>query len=352
MKSLILLFPLFLLSLFSYGQTLCPGGGTSFANSVTFDQAWINGCSTGTSCNGGYNFDSRTGCLPGADWDACAPTPTCTVQTNSSNLWFKFYAMGPTAEVHVYQNTSLVVAVQAFSGGPGCGSLTQIGCNVAGGPSQGVILSLSGLTIYEPYYLRVFGSANNASQRSGLFCFCGSVGVGSVMLPIVLSSFNAMAQRNKVLLSWQTSTESGNKNFEVQHSIDANNYTTIATIAGIGTSALRNDYTFTDATPWAGTNYYRLKQIDQNDHFTYSRVITAKTDMGNTLAIVPNMVTSNLVIQASAKTQAVIMNGQGMVLQQLNLFPGRNQFSVAGMESGMYLLRSANGEIQKFMVGR
>src|SRR5690349_8269093 len=108
---------------------LCPGGGVDFNSAVTFDPAWIYGCNTGTSCNGGVSLSNRVACQPTAALDACAPAPSCgNIVTNASNVWFKFYAAGPTALISCFQNSSFVIGIQAFSGGPACGSLTELGC--------------------------------------------------------------------------------------------------------------------------------------------------------------------------------------------------------------------------------
>ncbi|MES1226528.1 MAG: hypothetical protein ABUT20_64230, partial [Bacteroidota bacterium] len=93
---------------------VCPGGGVNFSSAVTFDPAWIYGCNTGTSCNGGVAFDNRTACEPTAAMDACAPAPSCgNISNDGSDIWFKFYPTGPTATISCFQHTSLVIGVQA-----------------------------------------------------------------------------------------------------------------------------------------------------------------------------------------------------------------------------------------------
>jgi len=136
--------------------------------------------------------------------DACAPAPSCgNVPNNASDIWFKFYASSATAHISCFQNTSLVIGVQAFSGGPVCGSLSEIGCALAGGPSSGVQLNLSGLSPGVLYYFRIFGSANPVSQRTGLYCFCGSTGLGIfLILPVRLTDFSGLSTANKINISW------------------------------------------------------------------------------------------------------------------------------------------------------
>src|SRR5215212_12050438 len=123
MKKLLAL-PVFLIAFIFSNAQLCPGGGTDFSSAVFFTPAWISGCATGTSCSGGTVFDNRAACEPTTAIDPCAPTPSCgTVGQMGSDLWFKFYASGTTATISVIQSVSFIATVQAFSGGPTCGSL-------------------------------------------------------------------------------------------------------------------------------------------------------------------------------------------------------------------------------------
>lgn len=349
-KNLILLWILFS-ARFVNGQ-LCPGGGTTFSNSVVFVQSWISSCATGTSCTGGIEFDNRSSCEPTTAMDACAPAPSCAtpLSNNGSDIWFKFYATGTTATINVIQNVSFVAAIQAFSGGPACGSLSEIGCALAGGPSSGVTLNLSGLTANSLYYFRVFGSANSASQRTGTYCFCGSAGLRSAALPVVLTSFNASAQQNKIFLSWHTASELNNKNFEVQRSRDGNDFATIGIIAGKGTSSVPSDYSFTDVNPYDGINYYRLKQVDWDDKYEYSKIVSVKIDLGNAVSLFSSLVKEKLIIFSSINTWATLLNEQGQILHRLTLINGRNEISIGDLAGGVYFIRSENDQLLKFFV--
>src|SRR5882757_308461 len=177
---------------------LCPGGGTSFASAVTFDPSWIYGCNTGTSCNGGISFDNRVACQPTTAMDACAPNPSCgTPSHDASNVWFKFFPTGTSATISCFQNTSLVIGIQAFSGSS-CGALAEMGCALSGGPSSGVQLSLTGLSPGTLYYFRIFGSAGPVSQRTGVYCFCGTTGLNGILLSNGIEGFSGQAAGNGI----------------------------------------------------------------------------------------------------------------------------------------------------------
>jgi hypothetical protein len=330
---------------------LCPGGGIDFLSAVTFDPSWIYGCNTGTSCNGGVAFDNRTTCLPITLLDLCAPAPSCGTATNASNVWYKFFPMASTATISCFQNTSLVIGVQVFSGGPLCGTLTQIGCAVSGGPSSGVQVNLTGLIPGNLYYFRVFGSATPVSQRTGLYCFCGTTGLSNVILPVVTKDFKAVVASSKIQLSWTTTYELDNRYFEIERSYDGNNFTPLSRISSNGASMTEHDYQYTDDNAVSGNNYYRLKQVDGNGKYTYSGVILVKSGFVQSFTVLTDPVTRSLKITVAANTDMAIYNASGILQQRLYLLAGSHTISTAQFASGIYFIRAkGNSETKKFYV--
>lgn len=327
---------------FSIAQQ-CPGGGTNFASSVTFSESWISGCVTGTSCNGGIEFDNRSACEPTTAMDACAPAPSCTNNAqDGSDIWFNFYGTSTTAVINVIQNVSFVACIQAFSGGPTCGSLVEIGYAKATGPSSGVTLNLSGLTVGQLYYYRVFGSASAVSQRTGTYCFCGSSGLGSFVLPVVLSSFTAITNNDNVLLKWSTASETNNRFFEIEHSTDGVNFSLLSCIAGRGTTTAASSYTYTHSSVSPGRHYYRLKQTDTDGRFSYSEIVTAVVARRNLLVLYPVPAKDKLVIEADEAMQHALYNSTGKLVTHISISTGKNHVPLAALPSGVYLLRSKN----------
>ena len=90
----------------------------------------------------------------------------------------------------------------------------------------------------------------------------------AVALPIELIDFNAYKNSEHVEIEWQTAWEQNNLGFEVQHSTDGKSWSTISFEEGKGDSEQLNHYRYTHHNPNVGDNYYRLKQIDFDDHGT------------------------------------------------------------------------------------
>jgi hypothetical protein len=113
------------------------------------------------------------------------------------------------------------------------------------------------------------------SAVSGNVCTGSSalVIIGPGTLPVELAGFRAFLERSAVQLAWKTLSEANNKGFEVQRSPDGASWTKIGFVTGIVHSSTEQRYSFTDKAPLPGTNYYRLVQLDLDNHPTLSGVV-------------------------------------------------------------------------------
>lgn len=90
-------------------------------------------------------------------------------------------------------------------------------------------------------------------------------------LVIHLLNVTAATTSGGVKFDWLTENEQDYTKFTVERSIDSGaNYTALSTFTSTGVGT----YSFTDKTPPAGTNVYRLKIVDINGIASYSRVVT------------------------------------------------------------------------------
>lgn len=94
-------------------------------------------------------------------------------------------------------------------------------------------------------------------------------------LPAGLNGISASASGKNVTVTWTTASEENNKGFDVLRSHDGAVWTKIGFVQGIGTSSTATDYSFTDPNLEAGRYYYRLRQVDFDERFKYSVVVSA-----------------------------------------------------------------------------
>ena len=188
----------------------------------------------------------------------------------------------------------------------------------------------------------------NAPDNSELFppqtgwTGTGAFGCGptsNIVLPVELSYFNAEQQENAIILSWSTVAELNNEGFFVQRSEDAKRWENLGFVSGNGTSQATQFYNFKDEAPLAGLYYYRLKQMDYDGVFEFSRiqVIEVGNPKEETLVLYPNPVNQNLFIPA-IRGAAIIYNQMGQKVKTYKLNGTMDFIPVADLSSGTYLL--------------
>lgn len=83
-------------------------------------------------------------------------------------------------------------------------------------------------------------------------------------LPIDLISFNGEAVGNEVTINWTVSSQVNNDYFEIQKSLNLNEWGVVDSVTGAGTTNRQMSYSIVDYNPKVGYTYYRLKQVDHN----------------------------------------------------------------------------------------
>ena len=115
-------------------------------------------------------------------------------------------------------------------------------------------------------------------------------------LSISLSAFSAKKVNTHNLLQWTTESEINNLYFEIETAEWENGFKPIGKINGAVNSQSKKDYSFKDVSPLEGINYYRLKQVDLDGSFTYSKIVSVFFSSQNKGQIFPNPVSNELKI--------------------------------------------------------
>ncbi|MCO6496560.1 MAG: T9SS type A sorting domain-containing protein [Chitinophagaceae bacterium] len=174
-------------------------------------------------------------------------------------------------------------------------------------------------------------------------------------LPLTLTSFDATAQKNVVALHWQTIAEINTHEFIVERSAD-NNFKPIGRVGAFATSGYHS-YSFDDRQPQPGKNLYRLKMVDKDGRFTYSKTISVNiTPSVSIIEAYPNPVSSVLrlkVLAGSQQKAAIkISNTTGAVVLQkdIHLQKGLNysELNTNNLPAGIYYIHTVvDGVTQK-----
>jgi autotransporter-associated beta strand protein len=171
------------------------------------------------------------------------------------------------------------------------------------------------------------------------------------ILPLQLISFTGSKQATGNALGWQTANEQNTKRFELERSANGNSFARIATITAAGAGSHR--YSHTDAATQHGTVWYRLKMIDTDGKFSYSPVVIIQPTANDAITLFPNpaknLVNLSIGNRNLLNTTAQVMDAKGALVQTTKLTGYNQQFNVAPLAKGMYLLKFADGTVLRFV---
>ena len=111
-------------------------------------------------------------------------------------------------------------------------------------------------------------------------------------VPVELSNFSLSVNRNNVELTWETSSETNNHGFIIErrrvNSNSDSKWMEIGFVQGKGTSTEINKYRFVDSPTLNGVYNYRLKQVDFNGSFEYSKEVEVSVMVIEDFALMQN----------------------------------------------------------------
>ena len=163
-------------------------------------------------------------------------------------------------------------------------------------------------------------------------------------LPVELTSFGADIVYYVVQLKWSTGSELNNEAFQIERSRDGFLYEIVGRVAGNGTTALPNDYKFTNDHN-NKSYYYRLRQIDYDGQFEFSSVVYVEVDPIADIKVGPNPTVSYVHIQGDTEStyvtsvtnlrgEVVVASGSRNLKELEDLLNTRLQ----QLEEGMYFI--------------
>ncbi|MEZ5004341.1 MAG: choice-of-anchor D domain-containing protein [Chitinophagales bacterium] len=207
----------------------------------------------------------------------------------------------------------------------------------------------------EPFYLNGNIQQPTVSRQgaSGWSNY-GFGGGDNNLLPVELVSFTAKNVNNNSLLNWITASELNNDYFEIEHSLNAIDFTKIGEVDGNGTINSENYYDHTHYAPPSGVNYYRLRQVDFNGEYSYSgiRSVLIEHSGQNTMEVVNTLAQNDLILQFlstdNKRGNLVIYaaNGQVISSRELNLASGGTQLliDISELPSALYIVQWYSGD--------
>lgn len=226
-------------------------------------------------------------------------------------------------------------------------------------PADWFIISQNGPTLvvnvgFEPGPVTVIVRNRCNEATDALMAIVDEYCIPLEPLPVELISFAGESTKEGVLLTWSTASEKNNDYFELERSADGKQYAKVGQVKGKGTTNSRQVYALRDSRAGQGTHYYRLKQVDLDGTFTYSKVIAVKHSYGlgrASLAVAPNPVSNGQFtlslpeVATNAQLQILDLNGRLMATQNLAAGVSEASFSTQNLKliAGSYIIKIIDG---------
>ncbi|MBI2418796.1 MAG: T9SS type A sorting domain-containing protein [Ignavibacteriales bacterium] len=281
-----------------------------------------------TTTNGGTNW-IRVGrsSIPPADSVNSEAGTACALEISGNKAWFTGYPGVAGTPFSVLRSTDkgytwALSTIPAFSGTSGSsflafqdtekgvfvalegttakttdGGVTWVASNLTGAAFRGIV-SIKGTSRYvavgtagkswitpdggTTWIEKATGVAQTlytVTEYNGVAWAAGNAGTilkwSGAPLPVELTAFNSSVDDNNIMLSWTTASEKNNSGFEIERKSGSGAFTSVAFIGGKGTTTSATHYAYADNNLFAGSYTYRLKQIDFDGGYSYSKEINA-----------------------------------------------------------------------------
>ena len=208
------------------------------------------------------------------------------------------------------------------------------GTIVAGGTGDAAIELLTGA--------KLFGKALTAGGAITLNN--NEVNQVDTVLPVTLASFNVKKEGNTASLTWTTTAEMNSDVFEVEHSVNGKTWLKRGSVNASGESSQSTSYSYTDALPEHGVNLYRLKMIDKDFTFAYSRIRNVEFNIVERTSMYPNPVVDRLTLDVDdislvTRIQLTDITGRPVFDKSRSSGNLSDKLDVSTLPSGMYVAR-------------
>jgi serine protease AprX len=172
----------------------------------------------------------------------------------------------------------------------------------------------------------------------------------SQTLPVNLSSFYLKIEEDGNHLFWTTELESNTSHFDIEKSEDGKLFTKIGEVKAAGFSTTAQSYNFLDKDLHEGLRYYRLKNVDRDLTFDYSKILVASRINRNKVVISPNPTTGQIKIQMNMgkaqrlKVEIINVIGQSVAIWSFDSPKGYydTTLNLDNLANACYFLKASN----------
>jgi hypothetical protein len=162
-------------------------------------------------------------------------------------------------------------------------------------------------------------------------------------LPVTLLDFSGRFYDKSITLDWRTGNEHNGKHFIIEKSYDQISFVFLAKVPASANSQGERIYKYIDRTLLREVNYYRLKRVDADGRFAYSKIIAIAAPDDRTFSLYPNPVNDKLTIHmpdAFGPAEISIVDMKGLCVRNIKLTAGVKELllTTADLPVGVYTI--------------
>lgn len=201
------------------------------------------------------------------------------------------------------------------------------------------------LTAGTTYYIVVDGTRGSQCD----FCMLLTTNIVDPVLPATVENLLGWNEGRQNVLNWETSLETQHDYFQIERSLDGENFTEIGYVDGVGESSSMQSYGYDDKEAPFGKAYYRLGIVDINGGTYYSSIIEVFRDDATfgLHEVYPVPFRNELVVEFSTESAQPMyvrlydVQGKLVVSEvyQPQAGSNRTRLNTEALSNGMYILR-------------
>lgn len=274
---------------------------------------------------------------------------SCSGNSNGDDVWYQFTALAAEHFIRV-ENVVIVrgsatvdnVIVRIYSGAD-CSSRTEVTCDFLDPETPSDVMTVTGLTPGETYYVLTYGQNFNNELAFDLIVQTDP----SAILPVELTSFTGEIMDKKNVLYWTTASEENVQWHILERSRDGREaWQEVARTQGAMLGTRERGYVASDESPLSEA-YYRLRSVDYDLAQSISPLVRLVRTDGTRLSVFPNPVSDRLEVRLNSAAdgnlplQLLSVNGTKVIATERSVAEGENTLSVdlSAVPSGVYFLR-------------
>lgn len=191
-----------------------------------------------------------------------------------------------------------------------------------------------------PVFYVAINASNGDNSSSGDFIYARTF--SATVLPVKWGDVFAKRNNKGVIeVSWTTLTEINNNFFEVEKSDNGFDWVVAGKVKGGGNQAVANNYKFLDDAPTSA--YYRIKQVDYDGNFDYSKVIGVNEKVEEVFTPVYDAQQKSIVLPNLDFNEVTLTNLKGEQIKvNTTVVNGLLSIDVHYLTTGVYVLSTSS----------